>query len=176
MIKILILTLIVSAAYAQYNEELSKELCEIAVAAYCKPVKLLDWSCGPCKKSMLQITNVSLIVNSTAATMGFIAVSQKLQSIIVAFRGSDLDKVKNWVQSLSFISTSYPLCDGKCRVHEGFYHAYQDINTQFLEKIKNYKTSFNLDKIIIFGHGLGAALATHAVAHLTKAGIKVTLL
>jgi len=26
------------------------------------------------------------------------------------------------------------------------------------------------------GHGLGAALATHAVAHLIKAGVKITLL
>jgi hypothetical protein len=28
----------------------------------------------------------------------------------------------------------------------------------------------------ILGHGLGAALATHAAAHLIKAGIKITLL
>ena len=27
----------------------------------------------------------------------------------------------------------------------------------------------------MIGHGLGAALATHAVAHLIKAGIKITL-
>jgi hypothetical protein len=76
--------------------------------------------------------------------MGYIAVSQKIQSIIVSFRGADLDKLKNWLQSLNFLSTSYPLCDGKCRVHEGFYHAYQDINTQFIDKIKTYKANFNL--------------------------------
>ena len=28
----------------------------------------------------------------------------------------------------------------------------------------------------VLGHGLGAALATHAVAHLIKAGVKITLL
>lgn len=27
----------------------------------------------------------------------------------------------------------------------------------------------------VLGHGLGAAIGTHAVAHLIKAGIKVTL-
>jgi hypothetical protein len=91
----------------------------MAVASYCKPIKLLDWSCGPCKSSFLQIQNVSLFVNSTQNTLGFIAVSKKLDSIsifinnqVVVFRGTDLASLKNWIASLKFLTVSYPLCDG----------------------------------------------------------------
>ncbi len=83
----------------------------MAVASYCKPLKLLDWSCGPCKGSFLQIQNVSLFVNSTQATLGYIAVSKKVNSIgkvtyniVIAFRGTDLGSIKNWASSLSFLS------------------------------------------------------------------------
>ena len=31
--------------------------------------------------------------------------------LVVVFRGSDMDSLKNWVSSLKFISTPYPLCD-----------------------------------------------------------------
>jgi hypothetical protein len=85
MIKVLFCLLFCSAAFAQYNPELSKELCELAVASYCRPVKVLDWSCGPCKGSFLQIQNVSLFINSTQDTLGFIAVSKKLNAISKIF-------------------------------------------------------------------------------------------
>ena len=78
---ILSFVLILCTTYAQYNPELSKEMCYLAVAAYCKPVKLLDWSCEPCKSSFLEMGNVSLFVNSTQNTLGFIAVSKKLDAI-----------------------------------------------------------------------------------------------
>ena len=66
---------------AQYNPELSKDLCELTVASYCRPTKLIDWSCTPCKNSNLEISNVSLFINSTQATLGYIAISKKLDAI-----------------------------------------------------------------------------------------------
>lgn len=53
MIKTIIISLIIAFAYAQYNPELSKNLCQLTVASYCKPTKLIDWSCLPCKNSVL---------------------------------------------------------------------------------------------------------------------------
>jgi hypothetical protein len=81
MLKFVLIFVLSCMSYAQYNQELSKELCYLAVAAYCKPVKLLDWSCEPCRSSFLQMGNVTLFVNSTQNTLGFIGVSQKLNSI-----------------------------------------------------------------------------------------------
>lgn len=86
--------LIFYSTSAQYNPELSKEMCYLAVAAYCKPIKLLDWSCEPCKSSFLEMGNVTLFVNSTQNTLGFIAVSKKLDSIgifhIIKFWASEV--------------------------------------------------------------------------------------
>ena len=81
MIKPIIFTLLVCLAFTQYNPELSKSLCELTVASYCRPTKILDWSCAPCQNSGLQIQNISLFVNSTKATLGYIAVSKKLDAI-----------------------------------------------------------------------------------------------
>lgn len=81
MLKILLCVVLCSMVACQYNPELSKQLCELAVSSYCKPLKLLDWSCGPCKGSFLQIQNVSLFINSTQNTLGYIAISKKLDAV-----------------------------------------------------------------------------------------------
>ena len=81
MIKPIIFTLLLCLTLSQYNPDLSKSLCELTVASYCRPTKILDWSCAPCQNSGLQIQNISLFVNSTKATLGYIAVSKKLNAI-----------------------------------------------------------------------------------------------
>ena len=53
MIKLLFPTLLLVLVFSQYNPDLSKNLCQLTVASYCKPTKLVDWSCGPCKASPL---------------------------------------------------------------------------------------------------------------------------
>ena len=73
-----ILATIFISIHAQYAEDVGKDLCKLAMASYCKPAHLQDWSCAPCKSSLLGIRNVSVIINSTSATLGFIAISQKL--------------------------------------------------------------------------------------------------
>ena len=35
----------------------------------------------------------------------------------------------------------------ECRVHEGFYNSYIDINAQVIDKVKAYKAQYNLDKV-----------------------------
>lgn len=81
MIKLLLISLLAILASTQYNPDLSKSLCELTVASYCRPNKIVDWSCAPCKNSNLEITNISLFVNSTKATLGYIAISKKLDAI-----------------------------------------------------------------------------------------------
>ena len=81
MIKPIIFTLLLCLTLSQYNPDLSKSLCELTVASYCRPTKILDWSCAQCQNSGLQIQNISLFVNSTKATLGYIAVSKKLNAI-----------------------------------------------------------------------------------------------
>ncbi len=124
MKKILFISLFVCLAFSQYNPELSKSLCELTVASYCRPTKLLDWSCNACKNSNLAIQNVSLFINSTKATLGFIAYSKKLDSIgkffinlVLVFRGTEPWLVKNWISDIDFIAINYPLCDNSMFFH-----------------------------------------------------------
>jgi len=78
---IFIWMVVIMAIHAQYAEDIGKDLCKLAMASYCRPAHIADWSCAPCKSSDLGIKNVSVIINSTSATLGFIGISQKLDSI-----------------------------------------------------------------------------------------------
>ena len=80
-INLLLLFVFFTCVVSQYNPETSKALCQLTVASYCRPTYLIDWSCNVCKNSTLQIQNVSLFVNSTKATLGYISVSKKLNAI-----------------------------------------------------------------------------------------------
>ena len=50
---LLLVSIILSFALAQYNPDLSKNLCQLTVASYCRPTSILDWSCNSCKNSPL---------------------------------------------------------------------------------------------------------------------------
>ena len=81
MKKILLLAVFLYLAFSQYNPQLSKDLCQLTITSYCVPISVLNWNCGPCKNSILQIKNVSLFLNSSQNTAGFIAVSNSLQAV-----------------------------------------------------------------------------------------------
>ncbi len=80
-INLLLLSVLITCVLSQYNPGTSKDLCQLTVASYCRPTLLIDWSCNVCKNSTLQIQNVTLFVNSTKATLGYISYSKKLNSI-----------------------------------------------------------------------------------------------
>ena len=81
MKQIFLLFACIVLAATQYNPVLSRDLCQLTVASYCVPISVLNWNCGPCKNSALQIKNVSLFLNSSQNTAGYIAVSDSLQAI-----------------------------------------------------------------------------------------------
>ncbi len=81
MKQIIVLLACIALAATQYNPVLSRDLCQLTVAAYCVPISVLNWSCGPCKNSPLQIKNVTLFLNASKDTAGYIAVSGSLQAI-----------------------------------------------------------------------------------------------
>jgi hypothetical protein len=77
----LVILALVSFCCAQYSEPFAEELCKLAISSYCKPSQVLSWNCHMCMNSQLGIKNVSLIINSSSSTLGFIAISQTLSSI-----------------------------------------------------------------------------------------------
>lgn len=177
--KLIVLAILVVLAMGQYNESLGKLFGQLTVASYCRPSLISAWSCDPCKK-VSGIKFVTVMKNSTNDTLGYIAVSDDLNAtrkhiddVVLVFRGTLPWDVKNWISDINFLKTKYAWCDNGCSVHRGFYEDYQDIANAVKEHVQNYTSVFKKKYLYVVGHSLGAALATHAVAHLTKLGIKV---
>lgn len=73
--KTLIVLALVVAIHTQYNQELGLNLCHLAIASYCNPQKVQDWSCGPCLNSAIKMDNVQVFRNSSGNIVGFVGTS-----------------------------------------------------------------------------------------------------
>ncbi len=82
--------------------------------------------------------------------------------IVVAFRGTESDQIKDWVNNLDLDLVDGPL-EGK--VHSGFYTSLVKVWNEIKETITQQRA--NKPKSLWFtGHSLGGALATLAAAQL----------
>lgn len=170
--RLILIVLLVIFVSAQYNESLGKLFGQMTVASYCRPSLINAWTCDPCKK-VANMKFVTVMKNSTNDTLGYIAVNDDLNATVLVFRGTLPWDVKNWISDINFLKTKYAWCDNGCEVHRGFYDDYLDIANSVKENVQNYTAVFKKKYLYVVGHSLGAALATHAVAHLNKLGIKV---
>lgn len=85
-------------------------------------------------------------------------------SIVVAFRGTQ--DLRNWISNLNFPKHhEYSKCSG-CRVHEGFYEAWQSVAAPLLAEVTRLHALAPDSSIFIAGHSLGAALAVLAAAEI----------
>jgi triacylglycerol lipase len=78
-------------------------------------------------------------------SFGFVANSA--QETVIAFRGTAIEKLLEWVEAANCDLASFG--PGK-RVHEGFYSVYESLDIDDISP----------RKVILCGHSLGAALAT----------------
>lgn len=80
------------------------------------------------------------------------------QVLILALRGTEQSKLRDWITNLKFIITDHPW--GK--VHKGFSDALDLIWNQIEKSIKEFRD--NKQPLWITGHSLGGALATLAAS------------
>ena len=103
--------------------------------------------------------------NKESQKQAFIAAND--EAILVAFRGTDQDEIKDWLADLNFFLDDGPW--GK--VHYGFQHALSSVwfdMKAFLMPLLDPKR-----KLLITGHSLGGAMAVLAAADLIKEGLSV---
>jgi triacylglycerol lipase len=105
--------------------------------------------------------DIFISAGSTQAT-----VVKRGNLVILAFRGTQPDKIKDWLSDLRFAKVRF----SGHMVHKGFYLAYQAIRKQILWQINNLDESAQLH---ITGHSLGGALATLAAYDLDSLGFKI---
>lgn len=101
------------------------------------------------------------IEDTDAGLAGFVGTHGALQAIVITFRGSD--NAANWVTDLDALTTEYSSCDG-CKVHKGFYKAFQKIEADLREVIKMLLEDHPTYTLLLTGHSYGAAVSTLAAA------------
>ncbi|KAF2070719.1 hypothetical protein CYY_007961 [Polysphondylium violaceum] len=143
-------------------------------ATYCSPLKVVNWTCEYCsfKEINPQLKVTAILENVSTNTFGFIGYSQLNQTIVMAFRGTQMASLQNWITNLNFPKTEpYPKFPSAL-VHSGFLSAYQGVKSQ-VESGLNYTQELcpSCDRLIITGHSLGGALAILAATDVYESGL-----
>jgi hypothetical protein len=91
-------------------------------------------------------------------TQAYIAASD--QMIIVAFRGTQGQEIRDWLSDADGLLTPYAAATGMC--HSGFYQALDAVHPAMLTTLERWHTSGQ--SLWFTGHSLGGALAMLAAA------------
>lgn len=174
MVRLVVLTLgifVFVAGATDYSHDLAKRLVNYCGAAYCVGTKALnDWSCVPCQAvpDFQQVTPIHNTWNHTDAT-AIVGYDPTLKARIVAFMGTNAN-LDTWLDDILFLPSScYSKlgCSG-CNCHPGFLKTYGSIADDVYKAVSKLPAG----KLIITGHSLGAAQATHCAIDLNNRGIK----
>ncbi|KAJ7523664.1 hypothetical protein O6H91_18G057800 [Diphasiastrum complanatum] len=153
-----------------YNRTLALSLVEYAAAAYIdNPATLLTWNCSRCNGLTKGFQVVELIVDKKAWLQAYVGVSQNLAAIVIAFRGTQVKSIVNWMEDFYFreINFNYPGVEGAL-VHDGFHSAYYDtiLQLRVLEAVKSILEKHKDLHILVTGHSMGGALASFCALDL----------
>ncbi|KAA8909556.1 Alpha/Beta hydrolase protein [Sphaerosporella brunnea] len=149
---------------------------EFSAAAYCDSNYAVNTEVG-CSKNIcptVSKNSVKTIVEFSegfADTTGLIARDDTTKTIVLAFRGSH--SVRNWLTNLAASMVRLSWCSG-CKIHEGFYSAYQDEADVIIPALTALRKQYPSYKVVATGHSLGGALAQIAATDLRMRGFEVT--
>lgn len=150
-----------SLSDAQYNETLAQKFWNLCMGSYCKPSRISAWDLAFVSDLYPRVTDITVIINSTGNAAGFTAYNPDGDEVMIVFRGTEPLSIKNWIDDIDTFFTDYPSCAG-CKVHEGFYHTYLDIQQSILKAAKSLFAKYPTSRKLVTGHSLGGALAVHA--------------
>ena len=154
-----------SADGSNYPQTQAMQMIQFSTAAYCGKdiTSIKKWSCKPCKHADPGF-EAKVFTDAKTSGLAYVGVTSNKTEIVVVFRGSA--NLANWISDLNFPRTSaYPKCNG-CKVHGGFYKAWQGLQDDVVHEVVSLTSKMPKAKLYITGHSLGAALAVLAAADL----------
>jgi len=97
-------------------------------------------------------------------TFGYIGYANSTDEIIISFRGTEGDSLKNWIEDLKFEKTKTPF-DGVpgAYVDLGFDQCYMSLQAQTLAALSTLMKEHPSATLSVTGHSLGGAISTLAV-------------
>jgi predicted lipase len=149
-----------------FEEARAKTFLYFSGAAYCDATMIQNWTnCKACQLADPTFTP-KVITSSKTSTQVFVGRTngESSENIVVAFRGSQ--DLLNWISNLDFAKMSaYPKCKG-CKVHNGFYRAWESVMGEVVSEVKRLVALQPKAQVFVTGHSLGAALAVLCAAEL----------
>ncbi|TYI09501.1 hypothetical protein ES332_A09G077500v1 [Gossypium tomentosum] len=151
---------------AVYNRTLATILVEYASALYMSDLtELFTWTCARCGGLTKGFEVIELVVDIQNCLQGFVGVAKDLNAIVIAFRGTQDNRVKDlfWKQ----LDLKYPGMPN-AMVHHGFYTAYHNttIRPGILYAVKKAKEFYEDLDIMVTGHSMGGAMASFCALDL----------
>mmetsp|Transcript_17260 Transcript_17260/g.60642 ORF Transcript_17260/g.60642 Transcript_17260/m.60642 type:complete len:296 (-) Transcript_17260:4542-5429(-) len=162
------------AAAPAYSDADGRLFLSFASAAYCPASKLQPWSCNldVCKTHPRM--NSTVVYDKGLDIQALIAhdPDSPTGTIWVAFRGTVASSLKDWIDDLDFVKTSYPTCASSgCEVHRGFYRSFRAVAGPLLEHVHWLRAKHPSAPLRVTGHSLGGALAQLAALAMAEAGM-----
>jgi len=159
---------------SKYSEEVAYQLKRFSDISYCPYKKIKAWDCDNCKtesQAGFKLLGQPFGAKSElSAYVGLAPIADEKKAIVIAFRGTVFNSIKNWATNLSFAKKSASKIGAKGKVHGGFMKGYNQMEADVLKALKLAKADCKRCKIYITGHSLGGALATIAAAKLIGNG------
>lgn len=153
-----------------YNHTLATTLVEYASAVYMSDLsELFTWTCSRCNDKTKGFEMIELIVDVENCLQAFVGVDQNLNSIIIAFRGTQKESIQNWIEDLFWkqLDLNYPGMP-EAMVHHGFYSAYHNttLRAGVLNAVKQAREIYGDVGVMVTGHSMGAAMASFCALDL----------
>eukprot|EP00924_Labyrinthula_sp_SR-Ha-C_P006754 snap_masked-scaffold_29-processed-gene-3.22-mRNA-1 protein AED:1.00 eAED:1.00 QI:0/-1/0/0/-1/1/1/0/303 len=154
----------------QYSEDLAMQAHAYSEIVQCDSNQpLLSWTCryctdviSPMPRMLNELTDV--VVATGGDDKGFVGYDAAEDRIVVSFRNSQgLGQLLDGL-SYDLVSPNYG-CNG-CEVADNFLAAWGEIDEEILAAIESISNSRGTNDVLLTGHSLGGAMATHTAADL----------
>ncbi|XP_047332396.1 lipase-like isoform X2 [Impatiens glandulifera] len=134
---------------------------------------LFTWTCSRCKETK-GFEMIELIVDVKHCLQAFVGFAKSLNAVIIAFRGTQLRSIQNWITDLDWCLSDINYQDTpEAKVHRGFYSAYHDttIRPAVVNAVRKANELYGENiNVFVTGHSMGGAMASFCALDLEMTG------